>query len=782
MSYYSAFLDAFATSWPSAPMLLASLLAALLVYGRGWLILRRREPKRWRRRQLVAFASGLAGIYLALASPIETFALVSLQFHMVQHLLLILFAPPLLWLGEPLFPFLRGMPRAIRHYWIAPLFRWRPLRSVCSTLTHPITAWLIFVSVNWIWHSPKLYGLALSSNAWHYAQHLSFLLSAAVFWYPVVRPYPSRPKWPRWFLAPYLILADLQNTVLAALITFSDSVIYPYYLTVPRFDGLSALDDQMAAGVLMWVPGSIVFLVPLFVIGWSWLSGRDAGWSNIETKCAQAKRVALPMTSLQDAERLDVLQIPLVGRFLCWRHARLALQLPLLLLAAILVYDGLTGADESPLNLAGVLPWIHWRGFLIFGLAIGGNLFCLACPFMLPRMLARKFLPQPFSWPRRLRNKWLAVVLTIGFLWAYEAFALWDSPWLTAWIIGGYFVGALVIDGLFRGASFCKFVCPIGQFNFVQSLVSPLEVKVKTAQICDRCTTKDCIRGRVVETPPTGRIRDYPGCELNLFLPRKVGNMDCTMCLDCIHACPHDNVAIEYGPPAATLWHDPERSGIGRLSRRRDLAVLVLVLVFGAFANAAGMVAPIVDAQESLRSYLQLTSVFWIVAAYYLAAVVALPLVAVTIAAIFSRWSAELKLSAVENAVRFAYSLAPIGFAMWLTHYSFHFLTSFDAVLPALKQFCLSHGWQLIDVAEPICACCRPVLPWLVQLEILFLDFGLLLSLYSGYRISRNVSPRRISMAFWPWVVLMTLLYTVGIWIILQPMQMRGTLEMGWSQ
>ena len=138
------------------------------------------------------------------------------------------------------------------------------------------------------------------------------------------------------------------------------------------------------------------------------------------------------------------------------------------------------------------------------------------------------------------------MALLVLFLWAYEAFSLWDSPWWTAWIAVGYFVAAFVIDGFFRDAAFCKYVCPIGQFNFVQSLVSPLEVKVRDAAVCATCRTKDCIRGRDGE---------FAGCELHLFQPRKSGNMDCTFCLDCIHACPHENVGILARPLGSELWH-----------------------------------------------------------------------------------------------------------------------------------------------------------------------------------------------------------------------------------
>src|SRR5262249_37626141 len=103
---------------------------------------------------------------------------------------------------------------------------------------------------------------------------------------------------------------------------------------------------------------------------------------------------------------------------------------------------------------------------------------------------------------------------------------------------------AFVVDGLFQGASFCKYLCPIGQFNFVQSLASPLEVKAVEPGVCATCRTRDCLRGR----------GEVPGCELGLFLPRKAGNMDCTFCLDCVHACPHENVGILPVIPGKVLW------------------------------------------------------------------------------------------------------------------------------------------------------------------------------------------------------------------------------------
>jgi cytochrome c oxidase assembly factor CtaG/polyferredoxin len=811
--------DAFVRSWPFDPWLVFFLLLTGSIYLRGWVALRRHSHRRWHRGQPIAFAGGLIIIFLALASPIEPFAALLLQIHMVQHLLLMMVAPPLLWLGAPFFPLLRGLPRSIRIIWVAPLLRSHSLRRFFQALTHPVPAWLLFTTATIVWHLPAVYGLALKSDGWHYFQHICFIGTALLFWYPVIRPYPSRPLWSPWLLIPYLILADLQNTLLAAVLTFSDQPLYSYYVQLPRLGKLSALEDQVAAGVLMWVPGSLAFLVPVFFIGIRLLFGGDrsrmsGGVVSGERACdrpsdlhLKTRRFALPMVSggmancasshnvlhhsslithhLSPAiyhspptthSSLDILQLPLIGRFLRWRHARLWMQVPIVVLTVVIIFDGLRGPRIGAMNLAGVLPWIHWRGFVILGLLVMGNIFCMACPFTVPRTLARRWLRQGRSWPRWLRTKWFAVSLLVLFLWAYETFSLWDSPWWTAWIIVGYFVAVFVIDGFFRGATFCKYVCPIGQFNFVQSLLSPLEIKACDPQVCAECQTKDCIRGR----------DGIPGCELQLFLPRKSSNMDCTFCLDCIHACPHDNIGILAELPAKTLWHDSFRSGIGRFAKRPDLAALIVVLTFGAFANAAGMVAPVLEFRDHLTSLSGVSgspspewlSPILVTSFFYLFALILLPAILVGTPTVLSRWLGHLKESRLQVATRFAFSLVPLGFGMWLAHYSFHFFGSFDAVIPAVQRFAGDLGLALGEPAWQ-CACCRPVANWLPRLEIIFLDLGFLLSLYSGYQIALTQCDRPFHTlkAFAPWALLMALLFAFGIWIVLQPMQMRGTLQ-----
>ncbi|HWB10729.1 MAG TPA: cytochrome c oxidase assembly protein [Pirellulales bacterium] len=773
----SATLDACLRSWPWDPWLLATCLVSVTLYYRGWRALGRRDPWRWHGGRLVAFFGGVAAVYLALASPIEPLASLLLGVHMVQHLLLIMVAPPLVWLSAPMFPLLRGLPRSVRTLWVVPLVSSRELRRPFHRLTHPLTALPVLIAASWLWHVPPAYELALRSPPWHYVQHACFLLAGLVFWYPVVRPFPSRPRWSAWVLLPYLILADIQNTVLSALLTFSARVLYPHYTQVPRIANLSPLDDQTAAGVLMWVPGSVAFLAPLFAIGLRLLYGaeterrpRAAQKANTPDRVIYHLPVLGSRSTRPGPRHARPFAVGPLYRFFRWRHARLTLQIPLLIVAAAVIYDGLCGPQASPLNLAGVLPWIHWRGLVVLGLLAVGNLSCMACPFTLPRRLAGHWLPQRWSWPRGLRSKWLAVALLALFLWAYEAFALWDSPWWTAWITIGYFAAAFAVDGFFRGAAFCKYVCPIGQFNFVQSLVSPFEVAVHDRQICTSCRTKDCLRGRA----------GIPGCELELFQPRKSGNLDCTFCLDCVQACPHANVGLVASLPGSQLWHDRLRSGVGRLSQRADVAALVAVLVFGSFANAAGMVGPVVEWQQRTAAALGL-SARGMITIYYLLAIVLTPLGAVTLASLASRRGAQPPVALLAVATRYTYALIPLGFGMWLAHYGFHLFTSYETIVPVTQRFLADLG--LGNLGEPNwrCACCLPSPAWLLRAELLFLDLGFLLSLYTGYRLSFSAESgrRQVVKEFLPWSALITLLFFVGVWVVFQPMQMRGTMAAG---
>jgi cytochrome c oxidase assembly factor CtaG/polyferredoxin len=740
-------------SWAFLPAPALGLLGTALIYFRGWRKLRRQVPARFPLSRLVFFLAGLAAIYLSLASPLDAFASFLLSAHMVQHLLLTMVAPPLLLLGTPQLPLLCGLPGRVASQAFGPFLQWPLLKSLVYRLMHPAVCLGLFILSNIIWHFPVFYELALRSPAWHKVEHFCFLGTALLFWWHVIQ---SRPYWPRWAMIPYLLLADLQNTALAAFLCFYDRVVYQTYQASPRF-GMSALDDQAAAGAIMWVPGSIVFIVPAALIAVQFLSPRRM------VRPSQIRpKPKLPMPATRSGTKplpLDLLRLPILGAMIRSRYFRPTLQIASLLLAAVIILDGLLGPKISPMNLAGVLPWTHWRAFTVVGLLAVGNLFCMACPFTFVRDLGRKILPARARWPRGLSSKWLAVGLVLVYLWAYEAFDLWDKPGATALIILGYFLAALLVDGFFRGASFCKYVCPIGQFHFVQSLASPFEVKVQRPDVCASCRTFDCIKGNATQR----------GCELQLFQPRKSGNMDCTFCLDCIKACPHENVGIVAVRPGHDLVEDRPRSSVGRYGTRLDLAALVLVLTFGAFANAAGMVAPVLGAISKAASALKFSSDLSIVT---LLSVLVLIIVPATMAMAAAAWSSAAAGNVLkENLCRFSMSLVPIGFAMWLAHFAFHLFAAALTPIPVIHRIAHNLG---VTESEPAWSVGTLAFYNLPGLELFLLDLGFLLSLYVAWRIAGRMSLARRFSTFLPWGLLAVSLYAAGVWIIFQPMEMRG--------
>jgi cytochrome c oxidase assembly factor CtaG len=241
--------------------ILIPVLIALGLYLRGWTLLRRARHGRATVWTALAFVAAMAAILVAVSSPVDELAGLLLQIHMTQHLILTMVAPPLIWLGEPLAPILRGLPRPIAL--VAARLLSRRLVRRLEIAGHPVGTWSVFVTCLLVWHTPAAYELALRSHAWHHVEHACFFGAALLFWWPVIQPWPSRAVWPRWTMIPYLALADLQNTALASVLTFADRVIYPTYSSVPRLWEISALEDQAAAGVIMWIPGSIVFLCSL---------------------------------------------------------------------------------------------------------------------------------------------------------------------------------------------------------------------------------------------------------------------------------------------------------------------------------------------------------------------------------------------------------------------------------------------------------------------------------------------------------------------------------------
>jgi putative membrane protein len=254
------------TAWTFAPTVIVGLVVACALYARGVRALWRaagtgRGLPIWRTG---CFGGGVAALALALLSPIDRVATALFAVHMIQHMLLVVVAAPLLVLGDvgtaALWALDIDARRAVGAWWRAQ----RVLSGIWHVLRRPVVAFTLHVAALWLWHVPALYDAALRHESVHVAEHASFLLTALLFWYPIADAHPRR-RCGVGVATLYLFAAGLQCTLLGALITMSRRPWYfGHYATTAAW-GLTPLEDQQLAGLVMWIPAGLVYLVALLL-------------------------------------------------------------------------------------------------------------------------------------------------------------------------------------------------------------------------------------------------------------------------------------------------------------------------------------------------------------------------------------------------------------------------------------------------------------------------------------------------------------------------------------
>jgi putative membrane protein len=285
------------SQWSFDLSVLIPLMVALWLYLRGthqiWTrTARRKGVVAWR---TIAFTSGILATFIALESPLDAVADVLLSIHMVQHLMLILVAAPLIVLGKPLVPMLLAVPpnwrRAIGQTWK----RSPGLRLAWHVLTQPVVTGFLFIFVFLAWHVPVLYQAALRSDLIHALEHALFLGSALLFWWVVIQPLGRRRRSVGSAVG-LTSLAMLVGSVLGALMTFSDRTWYPFYDTFAQQWGRTPLEDQQLAGLIMWIPTGVVYLSVVLGILGAWFHEADADDERLTYPLAnQNGATAMPM-------------------------------------------------------------------------------------------------------------------------------------------------------------------------------------------------------------------------------------------------------------------------------------------------------------------------------------------------------------------------------------------------------------------------------------------------------------------------------------------------------
>jgi putative membrane protein len=248
------------TAWHADP----SILAGLAVLGGAYC-----AATLWRRRiapgmvaeplKAVSFFGGLAVMFVALTGPVHDLSDYYLfSAHMIQHMLLVFALPPLLLHGTP-------------GWMLRPLLRDARLLRLGRVLTRPTGAFAAFNLILVAWHLPPLYNLAMEQHPVHIVEHLMIMAASVILWWPVLSPLPELPRAAYPIQLLYLFVVGLPMVMVAIFITMADSVLYPYYAAAPRvWERLTPHADQHLGGLIMWIPGGLVFLAAISVVFFRW--------------------------------------------------------------------------------------------------------------------------------------------------------------------------------------------------------------------------------------------------------------------------------------------------------------------------------------------------------------------------------------------------------------------------------------------------------------------------------------------------------------------------------
>lgn len=264
-------------AWQWTPSIVVPLLIAGALYVAGvarlWTHGTGRGIRRW---EAASFGTGWLVLALALLSPLHPLGEVLFSAHMVQHELLMVVAAPLLVLGRPIVPWLHAIPLSSRRS-IGELARNRSFRRGWRVLTYAGTAWLLQAVVLWGWHMPRLYDAALESETVHAAQHISFLGAALLFWWALLHGRRSHPR--RAVAVLYLFTTAVHSTFLGMLLTFANNPWYADYRTISPAWGITPLEDQQLAGLIMWIPACLSYLIAALLLAAAWLRDSDTAVS-----------------------------------------------------------------------------------------------------------------------------------------------------------------------------------------------------------------------------------------------------------------------------------------------------------------------------------------------------------------------------------------------------------------------------------------------------------------------------------------------------------------------
>lgn len=263
------------SSWSLRPEVLIVLGTMTLLYVVGWVRIRQRNlnTKLATKLRLASYLSGILLVAAMLLSPVDALSGQLFFMHMTQHMVMITFAAPLLWLGNPFPIALWALPKSVNRFISLLISNKSPIRPALVAITSPGVSWFVFLAVYLGWHDPNLYNAALYHDGVHDLQHITFLLAALLYWWPIFDGAPVFHKRMSTLARLAYLLGVIPPTMAAGIVIATSPVlIYTYYASVPNIWGVDKLYDQAMAGAIMWIPGNEMQVQVAVILLYRWLS------------------------------------------------------------------------------------------------------------------------------------------------------------------------------------------------------------------------------------------------------------------------------------------------------------------------------------------------------------------------------------------------------------------------------------------------------------------------------------------------------------------------------
>jgi len=449
----------------------------------------------------------------------------------------------------------------------------------------------------------------------------------------------------------------------------------------------------------------------------------------------------------------DLLQMPVLGGLLRWRHFNTLLLAPTLLIFAFIVFAGLLG-EQSTSNPAVLLTWILWWPAVVFTFFLVGRIWCTICPFGYMGDVAQKVATLGKKAPQILKNMWWRLALFLGLTWMTTLFALDRTPRGTAYLALGLTLGAVALAVIYEKRVFCRYVCPVGGIFGLYSMTAPVHLSVKDKHICQtECKGKDC---RVA-------------CAWFQFPASMDRTAECNLCLDCVRACPHDNLALETQPFASDLVQfQPRRKSLDEASTVAAIlgvSLLQTVVMLNAWQGWQAQVAAWLHIPPGPVLYTVIFFGFGLL----------IPLLLVGLISYLGFRGKNARTTAVEALRTYAYAFLPLGLGLHAAHNFHHLFGEGGALWQGLKAaFAQYTGWGVAAVENmapptPMNPNTLYFLQWLALLGGLYLAFRV-----STRLVARHAPDRAQAFRMALPVLLFAVAYTVlNVLVLAAPMAHR---------